>query len=224
MNKPAFNWWVFFVLKKRERIISLVRKRKTRDLKHNEKFGIALPKNVKESLQINKENGNTLWADVIATYMKNVKVAFKILDDGEMAPRGHQFVKCHMIFDIKMEDFSRKASLVAGGHMKTAPAAVTYASVVSRETVRIDLNLAALNDLEVKCGDVLNAYITEPVKEKIWTYLGTEHGYDEGKKAIIVRAIYGLTSSGADFRAHLCECMAALGYKPCTADPEHNGG
>ena len=134
----------------RERIISLVRKRNTRSLKRNEKFGIALPKNVKEALQLDKENGNTLWADAIATEMKNVKVAFKILNDGEMAPRDHQFVKCHMIFDIKMENFRRKARLVAGGHMTTAPAAVTYASVVSRETVRIALTVAALNDLEVK--------------------------------------------------------------------------
>ena len=85
--------------------------------------------------------------------MKFFKVAFKIIDDGEMAPRNHQFVKYHMIFDIKMDNFRRKASLVAGVHMTTAPAAFTYASVVSRETVRIDLNLAALNDLEVKCGD-----------------------------------------------------------------------
>ena len=37
--------------------------------------------------------------------------------------------------------------------MTTAPAAVTYASVVSRETVRIALTLAALNDLKVKCGE-----------------------------------------------------------------------
>ena len=49
MNEPAFNWRVGFVLKKRERIISLVRKRNTRYLKHNENFGIALPKNVKEA-------------------------------------------------------------------------------------------------------------------------------------------------------------------------------
>ena len=51
-------------------------------MKRNEKFGISLPKNVKEALQLDKENGNTLWADAIATEMKNVKVAFKILDDG----------------------------------------------------------------------------------------------------------------------------------------------
>ena len=95
--------------------------------------------------------------------------------------------------------------------MTTAPAAVTYASVVLLETVCIALTLAALNDLEVKCGDVLNAYITAPVKENIWTYLGPENGDDEGKNAIIVRALYGLKSSGAAFRAHLCECMAALG-------------
>ena len=104
--------------------------------------------------------------------------------------------------------------------MTTAPEAVTYASVVLRETIRIALTLAARNDLEVKRGDVLNAYITAPVKEKIWTYLGPEHGEDEGKKAVIVRALYDLKSSGAAFRARLCECMAALGYKPFLVDPD----
>ena len=56
--------------------------------------------------------------------------------------------------------------------MTTDPASVIYASVVSRETVCIALTLAALNYLEVKFGDFLNDYITAPVKEKIWTYLG----------------------------------------------------
>ena len=91
-----------------------------------------------------------------------------------------------MIYDVKMEGFRRKARLVAGGHMTTAPSAVTYASVVSRESVRIALTLAALNEHEVKCGDMMNAYITAPVKEKVWTFLGPEHGEDAGKRAIIV--------------------------------------
>ena len=120
MNEPAFNWWVGFVLKKQERIISLVRKRNTHYLERNEKFGIALPKNVKEALQLDKDYGNTLWADAIATEMKNVKVDFKILDDDEMAPRDYQFVKCHIISDIKMENFRRKVRLVVGGHMFSA--------------------------------------------------------------------------------------------------------
>jgi hypothetical protein len=67
---------------------------------------------------------------------------------------------------------------VAGGHQTKAPATITYASVVSRETVRLALTFASLNDLKVKLGDVLNAYITTPVKEKVWTILGPEFGHE----------------------------------------------
>ena len=153
--------------------------------------------------------------------MKNVCPAFKILEDGEVLPNNnYQFVHCHMIFNVKMEDFRRKARLVAGGHMTEAPPSITCASVVSRETVRIALTLAALNGLEVKVGDVMNAYITAPCSEKIWTKLGPEFGSDAGKRAIVVRALYGLKSSGVAFRKHLGECMHGLGYKPCLADPD----
>ena len=154
-HEPAFNWWMKHFLKKRERIISLVKRRNTRYLKRTHKFGIELPKKtVPEALAIDRKNGNTLWADAIAKEMKNVRVAFKILPDGEKAPIGYQKIPCHMVFDIKMEDFRRKARLVAGGHKTDAPATITYASVVSRETVRVALTIAALNDLEVKAGDV----------------------------------------------------------------------
>ena len=53
-----------------------------------------------------------------------------------------------------------------------------------------------------------------------WTYLGPDHGDNKGKKAIIVRALYGMKPSGAAFHTHIFECMAALGYKPCLADPD----
>ncbi len=71
--------------------------------------------------------------------------------------------------------------------------------MVSRETVCLALTIASLNGLEVKVGDVLNAYITAPVKEKVWTILGPEFGHDSGRSAIIVRALYGLKSAGAAF-------------------------
>ena len=64
-------------------------------------------------------------------------------------PIGYKFICCHMIFDVKMEDFCRKSRLVAGGHTTDTPAAITYASVVSRESVRLALMIAALNSLEV---------------------------------------------------------------------------
>lgn len=69
------------------------------------KFGIEVPKTVPEALALDKKNGNMLWADAIAKELKNVRVAFKILSDGQPAPIGHQKIPCHMIFDVKMEDF-----------------------------------------------------------------------------------------------------------------------
>ena len=81
--------------------------------------------------------------------MTNVRVAFDILKEGVRAPIGHKQINCHLIFDVKMEDFRRKAPLVAGGHMTDTPKCMTYSSVVGRETVRIALTIAALNKLQV---------------------------------------------------------------------------
>lgn len=66
---------------------------------------------------------------------------------------------------------------------------VTYASVVSRESVQITLTLEVLNDLQVKTADIKNAYLTAPVGEKIWCRLGPEYGQDAGKRATIVREL-----------------------------------
>ena len=152
--------------------------------------------------------------------MNNVRVVFQILDENKEVPIGYKFICCRMIFDVKMEDFRRKSRLVAGGHMTDTPAAIMYASVVSRESVRLALMLAALNALEVKCGDVMNARITASITEKVWTVLEAEFGADQGKKALIVRELYGLKFAGSDFRTQLCICMKGLGYIPCLADPD----
>ncbi len=104
--------------------------------------------------------------------------------------------------------------------MTKAPANITYASVVSRETVRIALLMAALNDLNVKVGDVLNANITALITEKVWTVLGPKFGIDASKSAIIVCALYGLRSTGAAFCAHLASFMRQMGYTSCKADPD----
>ena len=55
-----------------------------------------------------------------------------------------------LVFDMKMEDFRHKASLMTEAHLTEVPTTITFASVVLRETVRIAFIIAALNDLEVK--------------------------------------------------------------------------
>ena len=41
-----------------------------------------------------------------------------------------------------------------------------------------------------------------PVTERIWRVLDREFGEDSGRKAIVVRAIYGLKNAGAAFQNH----------------------
>ena len=91
-------------------------------------------------------------------------------------PIGYQQIKCHLIFDVKMgQNFRRKAQFVAGGHTTEVPdSIITYSSVVSRDSVRIALTIAALNGLQIMACDIQNAYLTADCREKIWTVGGPE--------------------------------------------------
>ncbi len=91
-HEPGFNWWVPHMLKKRDAIITLVKKRSARYLKRTHKFGIKCPKTVEDALDLDKLNGNIFWEDAIAKEMKNVQVAFDPLQDGAQPPTGYQFV------------------------------------------------------------------------------------------------------------------------------------
>jgi hypothetical protein len=88
----------------------------------------------------------------VAGYAVSMKLvsepAFEIQDGGAPYPVAYKLITLHMVSDIK-PDFTRKARLVAGGHLTDPPAAITYASDVSRESVRIAFLVAALNDLDM---------------------------------------------------------------------------
>jgi hypothetical protein len=216
-NEPAFHWWAKHTLRKRDSIISAVR---ARFIRRDYKFGIKVPANIAEARALDMANVDDTWAHSVEKEMKNVRVAFRILDDKEVAPVGYQRIPCMLIFDVKM-DFTRKTRLVAGGHVTQPPAVLTYASVVSRESVRIALLIAALNDMSVLGADISNAYLTAPTTEKVWTVLGPEWGSEAGKKAIIVRALYRLKSSGgAACRNHFASYLRSLGFTSCLADPD----
>ncbi len=113
-------------MKKRDKIISMVNHCSARYLKRTHKFGIEVPKTVAEACDLDRKNGNTLWMDAIAREMREVCKTFEIILDGQTTPVGYQKIPCHMVFDIKMEDFKRKTRLVAGGHKTEAPATITY--------------------------------------------------------------------------------------------------
>jgi hypothetical protein len=161
-DEPAFAWWVSYVLKKQKRILQKV-KTKSKYWSRTHKYGVRVPKNIKEAMEIDKENGNSLWMDAIRLEMNNVRVAFEEFDGDPSTLIGYTQITGHLVFDVKLGE---KARYCADGHKTGAPAPVTYSTVVSRDSVRILLTIAALNDLNVLGADVQNAFLTAPNKEK----------------------------------------------------------
>jgi hypothetical protein len=216
VHEPAFAWWVSYTIKKRDRIIKA---NHTRYLKRTHKFGIEMPKNIERALEIDRETGTTFWRDAIAKEMRTKMPAFKFCGDGAAQPIGYTPITGHLIFDVKM-DFTRKARFVADGHLTDPPASSTYASVVSRESVRIAFLLAALNDLDILSADISGAYLNAPCREKICIFCGPEFGSYQGQWAIIEKALYGLKSSGAAWRHHFAAVLREMGFDSCLADPD----
>jgi Reverse transcriptase (RNA-dependent DNA polymerase) len=144
--------------------------------------------------------------------MDNVMIAFRALEDGEPIPAGYKEIPIRMIFDVKM-DLTRKARLVAGGHLTAPPDSLTYSGVVSKESVRLGLMIAQLNKLQVLMTDIGNAYLNAEVTEHYWVRAGPEFGpHLQGKTLLIVRALYGLKSAGAAWNHHLAQELYGLGF------------
>ena len=223
INEPAFNWWVSHTLRQRKRMIGKIQKKYWRT---THKFGIRLPHSVAEALKIDEETGTDHWAKAIAKETNKVSIAWEARDDLDPSKcrSGEQLIgfteiRCHMIFDVKM-DFTRKARFVAGGHMTDTPSTVTYSSVVSRDSVRLAFLIAALNNIDILACDIGNAYLHAPCKEKIWFLGGEETGNDRGKVLVITRALYGLKSSGAAWHAKLSGTLQEMNFVSTRADPD----
>ena len=166
-------------------------------------------------MEIDRELGNTLWMDAIKLEMQNVRIAFEEFDGDPNTLVGHTQITGHLVFDVKLgENFRRKARYCADGHKTGAPTSVTYSTVVSRDSVRVLLTVAALNDLNILGADVQNAFLTAPNKEKCWMIAGPEFGSEEGKTFLVVKALYGLKSASFSFRSYMAEKLASM------ADPD----
>ena len=102
---------------------------------------------MKHALELDSKNGNTMWTESITKEKNYIEVYFVILDDDTPPPVGHQKIECHMIFDVNMEDFLRKARFVHVGHKTEPPATITYEIVVSQEAFHLCLVISAQNDV-----------------------------------------------------------------------------
>jgi hypothetical protein len=219
-DEAAFAWWVSYVIKKKAAIISAVKSRVGKKSKTTHKFGIEVPRDYWHAMKIDEETGTTYWRDALDKEIYNVGGAIVILDEGEGPPPTWTKTSGHIIWDVKM-DYTRKARWVKHGHKTPDPETCSYAGVVSRESVRIALTYAAMHGLDVFAGDIRNAYLQAPTSEKHYIICGPEFGLEnEGRVALIKRALYGGKVAGRDFWYHLRSAMEEMGFAPSKGDPD----
>ena len=86
--------------------------------------------------------------------------------------------------------------------------------------MRLAFLIAALNDIEIIACDVGNACLNTPCREKVWFVAGPELGSRQGTVVKVVRALYGLKSSGAAWREMFNSTVLEIGFVPTIADPD----
>ena len=112
---------------------------------------------VKRAYRIDDETGTELWKNSIAKEILKVDVAYlkkeetpeKIrIGEANGYTRFQEFT-CNIIVDVKMK-FSRKDRMVENRAMNEAALIINYSSIVSKDTVSLDLLIAGKNDLYIK--------------------------------------------------------------------------
>ena len=137
------------------------KKKKKKQLSPTIKYGIKVPRNVKEAIEFDRENKNTLWQDAMKLEMGTLidLECFEFKEKGYDPGEGWQKTTLHIVFDVK-QDFRRKARLVAGGHLVDILDHQVYASTVKSISVQLLHMIAHKADLKQLCGDITNAFVT----------------------------------------------------------------
>ena len=103
--------------------------------------------------------------------------------------------------------------------MTVAPKEETYSSVVDHENVKLTLLISEMNNLGVMAADIDNTYQHAKTREKAYIVAGPEFDPElEGRVMIIVKSLYGLTTSAARWHEELSATLRAMGFVPSKAD------
>jgi hypothetical protein len=186
------------------------------------KFGVQVPRNWKEARRLQEAAGHTKWTDAEAVELANLDEyeTFQDLGVGVQPPGDYQRIRVHFVYDVK-HDLRYKARLVAGGHLtQDVGAEDAYSSVISLKSMRLALAVGEANGKVPMVGDIGNAYLEAFTKEKVYFIAGPEFGEREGHTLVIVKALYGLRTSGARFHERLSDALRDEGWQPSYCDPD----
>ncbi|KAL7579256.1 hypothetical protein ACA910_011415 [Epithemia clementina (nom. ined.)] len=190
-------------------------------------FGYRVPKDYKEAIELDKQNGNSKWFDAVETEMAQIK-EYNVFKDGGKAifdnhkkvtnaPTNHRKIRVHLVFAVK-HDGRHKARLVAGGHLTPEPVESIYSGVVTTRSLRLVIFLAKLDELELWGADKGNAYLEAFTDELLFIVAGPEFGELAGHILIFLKALYGLRSSELRWAEKIHDVLKDMGYTPSKAD------
>ena len=212
------GWRRFKRLAKREKkLIRLVNQAKLRSFRSAKvyMYGYQVPRNHAEAMAIDLKNKNTKWYDSEQLEVAQLNEYETFENKGHSSktgiPNGYKKIRVHMVYAVK-HDGRHKSRLVAGGHLTDVPVDSVYSGVVSLRGLRMVLFLAELNGLETYCTDIGNAYLEAYTAEKVCIIAGPEFGDLEGHVLIILRALYGLRSSGRRWHEKFSDTLRELGF------------
>ena len=139
---------------------------------------------------------------------------FQFLEDRNFKPPSDfQYARLHFVYKVKT-DLRQKAQLVCDGSRVDPKGLLTQATIVKGISVHLLDAIADSQGLQVMCGDIGNVFLQANTKEKVYTHVGKEFGKHAGKIALIIKALYRLTTSAERFRLLLADFLQECGFNP----------
>jgi Reverse transcriptase (RNA-dependent DNA polymerase) len=183
--------------------------------------GHLVPRNHSQAVKIDEKNGNKRWQEAEELELTAI-LRYGVFNDigfRTPGPNGHKKTNLHFVYTVK-HNGRYKARLIAGGHLTNMPIDSIYSSVACLRGIQLVMFLAELNGLEFWSTDIGNACLESNTLEKIYIVGGKEFGCVglEGHTLVIIKALYGLKSSGARWWEVLAGVLRQMGFKPSKAD------
>ena len=185
------------------------------------KYGVIVPRNTREALELDKITNTSLWREAIDLEINQLieRNCFQFHAPGHNPGANFQNAPLRMIFEVK-NDGRRKARLVAGGHKVEVDGIPIKATVVKSMSIKTLHVIRARDNLGLITGDIANAFINADTKEKVYCTAGLEFGDKFGCTVVIKKALYGLKSSANAWHGMLSDFIRTLGFVPTRYDED----
>ena len=159
------------------------------------------------------------WYDAVAA--ENDSLArHGVLGVVPSLPAGKNLITAKYVLKRK-SDGRYKARLVARGYSQIEGIDYfdVFAPVVSKNTLRLLLSLAAVNDWDINQLDVETAFLYGDLEEEIYMEAPTGSSYPKGTILRLFKSLYGLKQSPRQWNKKLDDFVRSREFVPCKLDP-----